>query len=63
MTTLEAKKRIESYAYLFLSIMGKAIKENMNALECGRTALKLVGCPSDLALEIERLAMIQLNKN
>ncbi len=62
MKILEAKNRIEFYTNTFLNIIGKAIKENINGLEAGRTALKIVGCPSDVALEIERLTMIELNK-
>ena len=62
MTTLEAKNKIEFYTNTFLSVIDQAIKENINGLEAGRKALKLIGCPSDVALEIEKLTIIELNK-
>ena len=43
MTTLEAKNKIEFYTNTFLSVIGQAIKENINGLEAGRKALKLIG--------------------
>lgn len=62
MTNTEAKNRIEFYTNIFLNIIGRSIKENIDGLEAGRVALKLVGCPSDVALEIERLTLVELNK-
>ena len=61
MTTLQAKNRIEFYTNTFLTIISKSIKENINGLEAGRIALKLIGCPNDVALEIEKLMIKELN--
>lgn len=61
--TVSAEKRIEFFTNIFLSVISKAIKENIDGLEAGKIALKIVGCPEDVALEIERLTIIQLNKN
>lgn len=60
MTTQEKINKIEFYTNTFLSVIGKSIKQNINGLEAGRLALKLVGCPDNVALEIERLMLIEL---
>lgn len=56
------QNKIQFYTNTFLSVIGKSIKENIDGIEAGRVALKLIGCPSDVALEIERLTIIELNK-
>lgn len=62
MTTQEITNRINFYTNTFLDTVRRAVKENIDGLEAGRLALELVGCPKNVALEIERLMFVELNK-
>jgi hypothetical protein len=62
-TNNEAIAKINFYSQLFVDMVSKGVKDNtISGLEAGRIALKLVGCPDNVAKAIEDSMFNHLNK-
>lgn len=63
MTTQESINKLNFFVQVYVEIVSMAVKSNdVDGLEAGKLALELLGCPEDVAKDIERRMMIELNE-
>ena len=62
MTNQAIKTKIDFFTNVYLNTVKTALEQNRNGLICGKMALKIAGCPDDVAQEIQRLTLKELNK-
>jgi hypothetical protein len=60
MTTQTAIEKLNNYVNLYVSVVSKSIKENIDGLKAGRLVLQLTGCPEDVINGIEKSMLSKL---